>query len=130
MEHQTPEYDTALVKWDSYDGSDGVNRSTPILVASCLALAAADFPPERASSQVTLTPRVIQIDQVKCSELQSISGDRMDRLMVYFNGYVDGMRRHTVWDERQVGELIDRALNYCKADPTETVLSAFTRASR
>ena len=107
-----------------------MNRSTPILVASCLALAAADFFPERASAQVTLTPRVIQIDQIKCAELQSISSDRMDRLLVYFNGYVDGMRRHTVWDERKVAELIDRALNYCKADPTETVLSAFTRASK
>jgi HdeA/HdeB family protein len=99
-------------------------------VASCLALAAADFLPERASAQVTLTPRVIQIDQVKCSELQSLSSDKMDRLMVYLNGYVDGMRRHTVWEERKVAELIDRALGYCKADPTETVLSAFTRASR
>ncbi len=107
-----------------------MNRSAPILVASCLALAAAEFEPERASAQVTLTPRVIQIDQIKCSELQGISSDKMDRLMVYFNGYVDGMRRHTVWDERQVAELIDRALGYCKADPTGTVLSAFTRASR
>jgi hypothetical protein len=107
-----------------------MNRSAPVLLASCLALAATDFLPERSPAQVTLTPRVIQIDQVKCAELQSVSSDKMDRLMVYFNGYVDGMRRHTVWDERQVGELIDRALSYCKADPTETVLSAFTRASR
>ncbi len=101
-----------------------------MLVASCLALAAAEFQPERAPAQMTLTPRVIQIDQVKCAELESLSSDRMDRLLVYFNGYVDGMRRHTVWDERQVAELVDRAVNYCKADPTETVLSAFTRASR
>jgi len=107
-----------------------VNRGAPILVASCLALAAAEFQPERAPAQVTLTPRVIQIDQIKCAELQSTSSDRMDRLLVYFNGYVDGMRRHKVWDERKVAELVDRAVNYCKADPTETVLSAFTRASR
>jgi hypothetical protein len=107
-----------------------MNRGAPVLVASCLALAAAEFQPERAPAQMTLTPRVIQIDQVKCAELQSVSSDRMDRLLVYFNGYVDGMRRHKVWDERKVGELVDRAVNYCKADPTETVLSAFTRASR
>jgi type IV secretory pathway TrbF-like protein len=99
-------------------------------VASCLALAAADFFPDWAPAQVTLTPRVIQIDQIRCAELQSVSRDKVDRLLVYFNGYVDGMRRHTVWDERQVAALIDRALDYCKADPTETVLSAFTRASR
>src|SRR5206468_12814675 len=64
--------------------------------------------PERAPAQVTLTPRVIQIDQVKCAELQSSSDQKKDRLLVYFNGYVDGMRRHTVWDERQVGELVER----------------------
>jgi hypothetical protein len=45
-------------------------------VASCLALAAAEFQPERAPAQVTLTPRVIQIDQIKCAELQSISRAR------------------------------------------------------
>ena len=109
---------------------DGVNRGTPVLVASCLAFAAESFAPERAPAQVTLTPRVIQIDKVKCAELQTVSDQKLDRLLVYFNGYVDGMRRHTVWDERQVGELIDRAINYCKADPNETLLSAFTRAAR
>jgi hypothetical protein len=40
------------------------------------------------------------------------------------------MRRHTTWDERAAGELIERALGYCKADPAETIFSAFTRAAR
>jgi HdeA/HdeB family len=106
-----------------------VNRGTLIVVASCLALAAANLAPERVPAQVTLTPRVIQIDQLKCAELQTAS-DRTDRLLVYFNGYVDGMRRHKVWDERQVGEMVERAVNYCKANPGESLLSAFTRASR
>jgi hypothetical protein len=107
-----------------------MNRATPLLGIACLALAAANFLPGSAPAQMSLTPRVLQIDQLKCAELLSPTDERRDRLLVYFNGYVDGMRRHTVWDERQVAELIDRALNYCKADPTETVLSAFTRASR
>jgi hypothetical protein len=67
---------------------------------------------------------------VKCAELQSVADKKSDRLLVYFNGYVDGMRRHTVWDERQVGEMVERAVNYCKANPSESLLSAFTRASR
>jgi len=107
-----------------------VNRGTLVLVASCLTLAAAELVPERAPAQVSLTPRVIQIDQLKCSELKSASDQRTDRLLVYFNGYVDGMRQHKVWDERKVGELVERAVNYCKADPNETLLSAFTRATR
>jgi HdeA/HdeB family protein len=104
--------------------------SAPVLMVSCLALAAAELMPERAPAQMTLTPRVIQIDQVKCSDLQAGSDQKQERLLVYFNGYLDGMRRHTVWDERKVGEMVDRALGYCKADPSETLLSAFTRAAR
>ncbi len=107
-----------------------MNRSASILVASCLVLAAADLKPEQAPAQVTLTPRVIAIDQVKCSELHTPPDQKQERLLIYFNGYIDGMRRQTVWDEREVGELVDRALGYCKANPTETLLSAFTKAAR
>jgi hypothetical protein len=99
-------------------------------VASFLALAAADFRPEPAPAQVTLTPRVIKIDQIKCSELQTPPDQKQERLLIYFNGYIDGMRRQMVWDERKVGELIDRAVGYCKENPSETVLTAFTKASR
>ena len=102
----------------------------PVLMVSCLVLAAAELVPDRAPAQVTLTPRVIQIDQIKCSDLQSGSDQRQDRLLVYFNGYVDGMRRTKVWDERKVGEMIDRALASCKANPGEALLSAFTGASK
>lgn len=107
-----------------------MNRATLILVASCLAFAAANFTAERVPAQITLTPKTIQIDQIKCAEMQSLPDQKLERLLVYFNGYVDGMRRVTTWDERQVGDLIDRVVGYCKADPSETVLSAFTRASR
>ena len=107
-----------------------MNRSTPVLLASCLALAAAELLPARVPAQVTLTPRVIQIDQIKCSELQTPPDQKQERLLIYFNGYVDGMRRNKVWDERKVAELVDRAVAYCKADPAETLLSAFTRAAR
>jgi len=107
-----------------------VKLGAPVLMVSCLALTAAELMPERAPAQMTLTPRVIQIDQVKCSDLQAGSDQKQERLLVYFNGYLDGMRRHTVWDERKVGEMVDRALGYCKADPSETLLSAFTRAAR
>ena len=107
-----------------------MNRGTAVLILSCLALAAAEVIPERAPAQVTLTPRVIQIDQVKCSDLQSAPDQRQERLLVYFNGYMDGMHGHKVWDERKVAELIDRALAACKANPNETLLAAFTKAAR
>ena len=105
-----------------------MNRANPRLGIACLALASASILP--ASAQVSLTPRVLQIDQLKCSELASVPPERRDRLLIYFNGYVDGMRRHTVWDEVAVGAMIDRAVGYCQANPGETIVSAFTRASR
>jgi HdeA/HdeB family len=107
-----------------------MNRATPLLGVACLAVAAANFAPDSAPAQVTLAQRLVQIDKVKCEELLSRTEEARDRLFLYFNGYVDGMRRHTTWDERAVGQMIDRALGYCKADPSETILSAFTRAAR
>jgi len=107
-----------------------MNRANPLLGIACLTLAAANFLPASAPAQVGLTPQILQIDQLKCSQLVSVAPERRDRLLIYFNGYVDGMRRHTVWDEVAVGAMIDRAVGYCQANPGETILSAFTRASR
>ncbi len=107
-----------------------MNRATPLFGVACLALAAANFLPGSAPAQMSLTPKVLQIDQLKCAELLSDAAERRDRLLVYFNGYVDGVRRHNTWDEVAVGAMIERAVGYCRANPAETILSAFTRASR
>jgi hypothetical protein len=105
-----------------------VSRGTPLLGVACLALAAASFLP--ASAQVSLTPQVIQIDQLKCYQLSSLAPERRDRLLVYFNGYIDGMRRHTEWDEVAVGAMIDRAVGHCRDNPNDTILAVFQRAAR
>ena len=104
-----------------------MNRSIRLLGIACLALAAASFLP--ASAQMS-RPQVLQIDQLKCHELASVTPERRDRLLIYFNGYVDGMRRQTVWDEVAVGAMIDRAVGHCRDNPNDTILSAFTRAAR
>ena len=101
-----------------------MNRATPLLGIACLALAAANFLPASAPAQVGLTPQILQIDQLKCSQLVSVAPERRDRLLIYFNGYVDGIRRHTVWDEVAVGAMIDRAVGYCQANPVATVVIA------
>jgi len=105
-----------------------MNRATRLLGVACIALAAASFLP--ASAQMSLTPQVLQIDQLKCAELLSRPEERRERVLIYFNGYVDGVRRHKTWDEVAVGAMIERAIGYCRADPAESILSAFTRASR
>ena len=77
-----PAYDTRM------------NHVTPPLVAACLALAAANISPGFAPAQpMTLTPRIIAVDKVKCAELLAGPNERTDRILLYYNGYVDGMRR-------------------------------------
>jgi hypothetical protein len=112
----------------SYDTP--VNRGTLLLGIACLALAAANFLPGSAPAQMSLRPQVIQIDQLKCHEVSALEPERRDRVAIYFNGYVDGMRRHTVWDEVAVGAMIDRVVAHCRDNPNDTILSAFTRAAR
>jgi len=104
-------------------------RERSILAVSCLVMTTALLITGAAPAQIILTPRIIQIDRLKCAELTSLAVDRQDRVLAYFNGYIDGMRQRKTWDEQAVGEQIERAVGYCQADPTETVLSAFMRAA-
>jgi len=78
-----------------------------------------------AWAQASLTPRVIRIDMVTCQELLSLSGEHRDRLLIYLNGYLDGKQQATIWDERVVGERIDRVFAACKAKPETPVVRAF-----
>jgi len=47
------------------------------------------------------------------------------RLLIYLNGYLDGTRRASTWDERLVGERIDRAIAECKLKPEAPLLRIF-----
>ena len=81
------------------------------------------------AAQTSLVPRTLQIDRLTCAELLALPGETRDRVLIYFDGYMDGTRRKTTWDERVEGEMVERAVGHCKADPSDTVLSAFTRAA-
>jgi len=100
-----------------------------ILTAWCVGVVAATLPVVPAAAQITVVPRVVHMEQIACAELLALPSERQDRLLIYFDGYVAGMRRQTTWDERVEGEMIDRAIGYCKADPSQTVLSAFIKAA-
>jgi len=83
-----------------------------------------------ASAQLTPPPRIIHLERFTCAEFATVSPETRDRVLIYFDGFVAGMRRQTIWDERAEGELIDRAASLCKADPSQTLLSAFQRATK
>jgi HdeA/HdeB family len=73
-----------------------------------------------------VTPQRIEIDRVTCAELLASRGDARYRLLVYLNGYMNGLRGQKVWDQQTEGERIDRAESECKAAPTRAVLDVFT----
>jgi hypothetical protein len=81
-----------------------------------------------AGAQVRLNRPVIQLDALKCKDLVSLSREEKDRLLVYLNGYFDGIHQISTWDERLTGERIDRALATCQAQPEMLVLGAFRSA--
>jgi|SRR5262245_4110603 len=99
------------------------------VVVWCVGIAVAILPVVPTPAQVAIVPRTIHLEQLTCAELLGVSNDRQDRFLIYFDGYLAGMRRQTTWDERVEGEMIDRAIGYCKADPTQTVLSSFMKAA-
>ena len=97
------------------------------MAVTCVALAALAAGPA-AGQQIIVEPRVFHIDKITCGEIHALPGDQRDRVLIFLDGYVSGMRRMTTWDERAQGQLIERAMQDCKANPGDSVLSAFTRA--
>jgi hypothetical protein len=71
---------------------------------------------------VSLTPRTIQIDRLTCAELLAEQGQTRDRLLIYLNGYINGVRGQKVWDEKVEGARIEQAVTECKAASTKPVL--------
>jgi HdeA/HdeB family len=65
-----------------------------------------------------------------CGEMLALPSQELDRLLIYFDGYVNGMSKRTTWDERIEGEMINRVMAECKTSPASFLLGVFTRASR
>jgi hypothetical protein len=84
-----------------------------------------------AAAEAQPAPRKIEIETFTCAEfatLQDAGSEARDRVLIYFNGYLDGTHSATVWDEVLVGKRIDEAMRLCKADPQLSLLNAFKRA--
>ena len=103
------------------------NRS--MLAVGCLVMGIGLLLPGSARAQMTLTPRIIQIDTFTCGALLALPSERQDRVLIFLNGYIDGARRQTTWDERAAAGMIERALAACKADPGQSALSVFMNAA-
>ena len=78
------------------------------------------------AQQVNITPRIIQLDRFTCADLLALQGEMRDRHLLYFNGYINGMRGQKVWDEQVEGERIDRAVTECRAAPAKPLLDVAT----
>jgi HdeA/HdeB family len=98
------------------------------LVLACGIAMAARVPPS-AEAQAG-HPRVIEIDKTTCGEIFALPSPDVDKFLIYFDGFVNGMNNRTTWDERIEGEMINRVVAECKASPTASILGVFIRASR
>jgi HdeA/HdeB family protein len=84
------------------------------------------FAVSTGAQQVSITPRIIQLDRFTCADLLALQGEMRDRYLLYFNGYINGLRGQKVWDEKVEGERIDRAVTECRAVPAKPVLDVVT----
>jgi len=78
------------------------------------------------AQQVSITPRVMQLDRLTCADFLAQEGEARNRLLIFLNGYMNGLRGQKVWDEKVEGERIDVAVKECKAAPTRLILDVFT----
>jgi len=81
-----------------------------------------------ASGGAQAFPHRIEVTTYTCREFLALGGEARDRVLIYFNGYLDGKSGTSVWADEVVGARVERALTYCKAAPTLPLLEAFGRA--
>jgi len=97
------------------------------IAAAALLAGSTLLQPAAAAAELPL--RKLEIAKVTCDELAAVERpEQRERLLVYMNGYLDGMKKATVWDAERVGKRIEEALRLCTANPKSTLLSAFERA--
>jgi hypothetical protein len=71
-------------------------------------------------------PQRVELEKFTCADLLATQGDTQYRLLLYLDGYVNGLRGLKVWDAQAEGERIDRALLQCKATPSKAALDVFS----
>jgi hypothetical protein len=82
----------------------------------------------RAQLQIQISPAKVDIAGLTCGEFLALASEGRDRVLIYFNGYLDGTAKTTVWDPALVGTRIDQVMRSCEASPASTLLNAFKRA--
>jgi len=81
-----------------------------------------------ASGGPQVFPHRVEVAKYTCREFLSLGGEGRARVLIYFNGYLDGKSGTSVWADDVVGARVERAVNSCKATPTLPLLEAFGRA--
>jgi hypothetical protein len=82
----------------------------------------------RAQLQIQISPAKVDTAGLTCGEFLAQAGEVRDRVLIYFNGYLDGTATTTIWDPALVGARIDQVMRSCEASPASTILNAFKRA--
>ena len=84
------------------------------------------FAVSTGAQQVSITPRIVQLDRFTCADLLAQTGETRVRTHIYINGYINGLRGQKVWDEKVEGERIDQVVRECRTAPSKPVLDVLT----
>src|SRR2546430_16524344 len=97
--------------WDSTRQRGVTTMDLPrpvILTAWCVGVVAATLPVVPAAAQMTVVPRVVHMGQIAGAGLLALPSERQDRLLIYFDGDVAGMRRRRRGEQPGEGGGTDR----------------------
>lgn len=97
---------------------------TALLAAASLCL-----PLSSAWSQPAATPQKSSpaIDEIDCRTLLRLAGEERGFTLIYFHGYVSGMRGQTSLPAQVLAEATDRVVDHCIDKPGDKLLSVFER---
>jgi HdeA/HdeB family len=98
------------------------------LTVACIGSGALVLSAGAARAQLQIPPSKVDLATFTCGELLASTGEVRDRILIYFNGYLDGTDKTTIWDTAVVGKRIDQVMRSCAASPKFTLLDAFKRA--
>jgi hypothetical protein len=129
-----------VLKQDSYDGSDAVNRKTAIVLVSGLLCACAQMqpappaapppPPAPAPAATTQQPvdRYVTIRAATCDRYLALSDDDRAAASMFYIGYQARRFGSRTINVGTIPVIEGRARDYCGVYPSQPVASAFAAA--
>lgn len=70
---------------------------------------------------------VIDMNTVDCRTMIKMDADEQDFTLIYFHGYISGMKGDTMFDGPALRDATDKIMDYCIDNPSAMVMEAFEK---